>query len=391
MQLKLGAISVFLSPTGDNLGAGVTYMVLPLSLLLVPIALFFNDPSRRLKYLEYTMLIKAFMAFLLSLDLTREFLSQGGARVGYSLSLIFLAGEWTVICVVLYLSQRAPRPLIYLATLAASYFLGQTLALNLAPYVVSQPFSNSFAALSGAFYILAFYAAKRCHNYRLVPASALASAHVENSHNDSHHTGPLRLLAATVLLYTPLHLPLILSLFYALQGYQTGTVTFSDLAARGTLAYAVGAFGSIFLHHLASRRRVLQLVAVAAVLLSAAGGLSYSYDTSLFTVMTVTAIAGFVTPDWENHLLSVLDARVMAPFFAARNTLVMLAIAILSPAVERTLAVVSALYLLKELNFIVLSTALLAILVAPLLLARPRRHQRLPLNEPRPLVMSETV
>jgi hypothetical protein len=184
----------------------------------------------------------------------------------------------------------------------------------------------------------------------------------------------------------------MLSLFYALQGYQTGTLTFADLAAKGALALAAGACASIFLHHLASRRRVLQTMAAATILLATMGGLTYSYDISLFCLMAVTAIAGFLTPDWENHLLSVLRPEVIAPFFAARNTTVLVLIALLSPTVERTLAAVSALYVLKELNILILATALLAILIAPFILARPKPKEQLPLlPETSLLAMSETI
>jgi hypothetical protein len=391
LQLKLGSISVFLAPGGDNLGAGVMYMLLPMALLLVPIALFFNNPDKRLKYLQTTMLLKALMALVLSLELSREFLSQGGPRVGYSLSLIFLAGEWTVICMVVYLSQRAPRPLIYLSVLAAAYFSGQTLALVLAPYVVSRPFTNTFAIFSGVLYVVAFYAAKCCQNHKFAsiplgstigddaqllrgagpPAADYGSPDRSTAATASTGTTAIcRLLAATVLLYTPLYVSLMLTMFYALQGYQAGTQTFADLAAKGAVAFALGACASIFLHHIASRRRVLQTVAAATTLLAALGGLSYSYDISLFTLLAVTGMAGFITPDWENHLLSVLPPKALGPFFAARNTIVMILIALFSPTVERTLAAVSALYVLKELNILILATALLAVLTAPLLLAR---------------------
>ncbi len=211
------------------------------------------------------------------------------------------------------------------------------MALVLAPYLVSQPFTNTFAALSGALYIVAYYAARRCQRYKFArppsnyPTSGnyrhddhehthghsqlihpehehtrghsqvihpehehahgrshlilanqehllghpehieadhenfdhgdqLFNAGQQHSHTEgepgaSRHSSPYRLLAATTLLYTPLYVPIMLSLFYALQGYQTGTLTFAQLAANGTLAFSVGAFGSIFLHHLAESRR----------------------------------------------------------------------------------------------------------------------------------------
>ncbi|MBS1994135.1 MAG: hypothetical protein JSS83_26675 [Cyanobacteria bacterium SZAS LIN-3] len=374
LQLKLGSIAVFLSPGGENPGAGVTYMLLPMALLLVPITLFFNDPTRRLRYLQATMLLKGLMALAFSLDITREFLSLGSERVGYSLSLIFLAGEWTVICMVVYLSQRAPRPLIYLSVLGAAYFCGQTLALALAPYLVSQPFTNTFAALTAVLYLLAYYAAKRCQHRKLT-YSGLSEA-VDIEYEKQTRSGTLRLLAATVILYTPLYTPLMITLFFALLGYQAGTLTFADLAAKGCASFAVGASASIFLHHIASRRRVLQVVAAVTIVLAACGALTYSYDTGHFTLMAVTGLAGFITPDWENHLLSVLSTKTLAPFLAARNTIVLIAIALLSPPVERTLAAVSALYVLKELNILVLACAFLAVFLAPLLLARPRHYAR---------------
>jgi len=380
LQLKLGSISLFLAPSGENLGAGVVYMLLPMALLLLPIALFFNDDAKRLKYLQNTMLLKALMAMILSLDMTREFLSDGGTRVGYSLSLIFLAGEWTVICMAVYLSQRAPRPLIYLSTLAAAYFCGQTLALVLAPYVVSQPFTNTFAAFAGTLYIAAFYMAKGCRRLGVTPVNFRRS-YSDFFDNDTNHkpksgaTGPIgatRLLLATVILYTPLYVCLMLSLFYALQGYQVGALTFASLTAKEAMAFALGASASIFLHHLAGRRTVLQIIAAASVALAASGAASHSYDISLFTLMAVTALAGFITPDWENHLLSVLPPKSLAPFLAARNTIVMALIGLLSPFVEKTLPAVSALYVLKELNILILATALVAIIAAPFLPGRKR-------------------
>ncbi len=107
--------------------------------------------------------------------------------------------------------------------------------------------------------------------------------------------------------------------------------------------------------------------------------------------MAITVIAGFVTPDWENHLLSVLPPNILAPFFAARNTMVMVAIACLSPAVERTLSVVSALYVLKEFNLLVLITSIMAMLIAPLLLARHRQGKKLPLPESKLLTLSKVT
>ncbi|MBU6455294.1 MAG: hypothetical protein KGS72_26220 [Cyanobacteria bacterium REEB67] len=399
LQIKLGAISVFIGPATDNIGSGLTYMILPMALLLVPIALFFNDAAKRLNYLQGAMLLKALLAIVLSLDLTRQFLSEASYLVGYALSMIFLAGEWTVICMVLYLSERAPRPLIYVSALGASYFLGQTAALVLSPYVVSRPFSNTFAAAISIIYLIAFYAAKCCQHQRFAGRQAFerraieaklganretnleAKIEPEDAEISSGHyrtaSGLGRLLAATTILYTPLYLGLLLPLFYALQGYQVGTLTFAHLAAKGAMAFALGACASIFLHHLASRRRVLQIVAAGTVCLATAGALSYSYDISLFTLLAVQTLAGFITPDWENHLLSILPLRTQGPFFAARNTLVMVFIALLSPPVERTLAAVSALYVLKELNILVLAAALFAMLLAPLLLGRPQQVRAL--------------
>jgi|GEM_PF-700496 len=380
LQLKLGSISVFLAPGGDNPGAGVAYMLLPMALLLVPISLFFNNGQKRLRYLQVTMLLKAAMALIFSLDITREFLSLGGERIGYSLSLIFLAAEWTVICMVVYLSQRAPRPLIYLSVLASAYFCGQTLTLKLAPYIVSQPFTNTFAASTAVLYIAAYYAAKRCQRRQLtyispfeLSADLQPALHPELNDNLHHNpSGTLRLLAATVILYVPLYTGLLISLFFALQGYQAGTLTFADLASKACGAFALGACASIFLHHLASRRSVLQIVAVMTIVLAAVGAFTYSFDISHLTLMAVSALAGFITPDWENHLLSVLRPNFLAPFMAARNTLVMVLIALLTPPIERTLAAVSALYVLKELNILILVTALTAVFMAPLLLARRR-------------------
>jgi hypothetical protein len=369
LQLKLGSISLFAAPQGDIVGTGIMYMLLPMALLLTPIAMFFNNGKRRLKYLQSAMLLKALLAMVFSLDLTRQFLSDGGHRVGYSLSLIFLAGEWTVICVVLYLSQRAARPLLYLSVLGACYFLGQTAALLVAPHVVSRPFSNTFAAAVCLTYLVAYYAARGCKAYDFA-GGVEAGTNLHPVARAENQTGLGRLLAATTILYTPLYVGLIMPLFYALQGFQVGTLTFASLTAKGALAFAIGAAASLALHRLASRRRVLQLVAAATTGLSLCGALSYNYDFSMFTLMAVLALAGFITPDWENHLLSIVPSQNLGPFMAARNTLVMVLIALLSPPVERTLPAVSALYVLKEFNIIILCSALVATVVAPLLLAR---------------------
>jgi len=171
-----------------------------------------------------------------------------------------------------------------------------------------------------------------------------------------------RFLLATVALYLPLFAPLFVSLLFSIECNQAGSLIISTLSTNLSLACAVGAVLSIFLNRLARKRIILQVIALAAVTLYALGAWSHNYMTCYATLTATAAIAGLILPDWYHHLLT--------HFLAAKDTILVLIYALCSIPIEQTLAVVSSLYFLKELNLLGAALTALSIILAPFALKK---------------------
>ncbi len=377
VALMLGATTVFLGPGNENLGLGVAFIFLPIIVFALPLsfagASFFARPTR-LSLLTVTVAARAFIPLTASIWEVRQLLAGSQSAVGITLSLIFLLGQITLATTLVQLRGSARRPLPYLCAMIVGFFLGQWGALNLAPYLVSQPASASFNACLVGLYIVgvisAHYGFKSLEEFKLRDDLARAALYLEDEHVEMRPWQLARFLAATVALYLPLFAPLFVTLLFAIEGNQAGTQMVSSLSAALSLACAIGAALSIFLNRLARKRIILQVIAIVAVSLYVIGSLSHTWLICYSTLTAMAAIAGLILPDWYHHLLTHLSQRQLPHFLAAKDTILIAVYALSTIPVEQSLAVVSGLYFLKELNLLGAVLTLVAIVIAPFVLKK---------------------
>lgn len=308
--------------------------------------------------------------------MAKEFFAGSQPAVGITLSTIFLIGQLTLASTLVQLRTSASRPLPYLSFIIAGFFAGQWAAFYVAPQVVLRPISDFSLGLLCLYTIsigssycgwksLAAFK-EREDSVRQVIASV--DNHFPKQVVDMRPWQLARFLAATVALYLPLFAPMFVSLLFSIECNQAGTFMISNLSASLSLACAGGAVLSIFLSRLARKRVILQVVTMASLALYLLGAWSHTWFVCYATLTAMATIAGLILPDWYHHLLTHLSLKQLPHFLAAKDTILVLVYALCSIPIEQTLAVVSGLYFLKELNVLGAGLTVVAILLAPVVL-----------------------
>ena len=334
--------------------------------------------KRRLFWLLFTIAVRALIPLTSALAVASDFFAGSQAAVGATLSAIFLLGQLTLAATLVQLRASATRPLPYLSLIIAGFFAGQWAAFYAAPQIVSMSMANNDISLAliflyafaiGACYF-GFKSLARFREKEDLARNAIASVehHILAEAEDMPPWQLARFLAATVALYLPLFAPMFVSLLFSIQCNQAGTFMISTLSASLSLACAGGAVLSIFLSRLARKRVILQVVTLASLALYLLGAWSHTWFICYATLTAMATIAGLILPDWYHHLLTHLSQKQLPHFLAAKDTVLVLVYALCSIPVEQTLAVVSGLYFLKELNVLGAGLTAVAILLAPLVL-----------------------
>lgn len=381
IALNLGATTVFLGPEGENLGLGAAFIFLPLVVFALPVSLAVssfsaNFTKKRLLWLNLTIALRALIPLTSTLVLAKDFFAGSQSSVGITLATIFLLGQLTLASTLVQLRTSASRPLPYLSFIIAAFFAGQWAALYLAPLIVSEPISNFSLALL-FLYSLAIgsshYGWKSLAKFKdkedlVRQAIASVEHHTPSQAADMRPWQFARFLTATVALYLPLFAPMFVSLLFAIECNQAGTFMISNLSASLSLACAGGAVLSIFLSRLARKRVILQVVTLASLSLYLLGAWSHTWFICYATLTAMATIAGLILPDWYHHLLTHLSQKQLPQFLAAKDTILVLIYALCSMPIEKTLAVVSGLYFLKELNVLGAGLTAVAILLSPIVL-----------------------
>ncbi|CAN5605398.1 hypothetical protein BH11CYA1_BH11CYA1_42190 [soil metagenome] len=380
IAINLGATTVFLGPGGENLGLGAAFIFLPLVVFALPMSLASSSffAKHRLFWLNFTISLRALIPLTSGLAVATDFFAGSQAAVGVTLSAIFLLGQLTLAATLVQLRASATRPLPYLSLIIAGFFSGQWAAFYAAPQIVSISISNS--DISIALVLLYIIAIASCYfGFRSLAqfrekenlarnAIAIVENHVQAEPADMRPWQLARFLGATVALYLPLFAPMFVSLLFSIQCNQAGSFMISTLSASLSLACAGGAVLSIFISRLARKRVILQVVTVASLALYLLGAWSHTWFVCYATLTAMATIAGLILPDWYHHLLTHLSQKQLPHFLAAKDTVLVLVYALSSIPIEQTLAVVSGLYFLKELNVLGAGLTAVAILLAPLVL-----------------------
>ncbi len=398
IAVSTGATTVFLGPGGDSLGLGAAFIFLPLVVFALPLSLAASSLStgkNRVHWIAASVLLRALIPLTSALPAARELLCGSQPAVGMTLSGVFLLGQLTLATTFVQLRATASRPLPYLCLLTCGFFLGQWAALRLAPYLVSQPPGENFNLLLGGTYAaataLAYLGFKCLQDFKDKEDLARLAIAQQETEDDDVKNSPLiakapltlsltvaemrpwqlaRFLLATVALFLPLFAPIFITLLFSIECNQAGTLIISTLSANLSLACAVGACLSIFLNKLARKRIILQVIALVALTLYFFGAWSHNSVICYTTLTAMAAIAGLILPDWYHHLLTHLSLRQLPHFLAAKDTILVLIYALCTIPVEKTLAVVSSLYFLKELNLLGAGLTVVSILLAPLVLKK---------------------
>ena len=351
--------------------------------------------KNRVHWIAASVLLRALIPLTSALPAARELLCGSQPAVGMTLSGVFLLGQLTLATTFVQLRATASRPLPYLCLLTCGFFLGQWAALRLAPYLVSQPPGENFNLLLGGTYAaataLAYLGFKCLQDFKDKEDLARLAIAQQETEDDDVKNSPLiakapltlsltvaemrpwqlaRFLLATVALFLPLFAPIFITLLFSIECNQAGTLIISTLSANLSLACAVGACLSIFLNKLARKRIILQVIALVALTLYFFGAWSHNSVICYTTLTAMAAIAGLILPDWYHHLLTHLSLRQLPHFLAAKDTILVLIYALCTIPVEKTLAVVSSLYFLKELNLLGAGLTVVSILLAPLVLKK---------------------
>ncbi|MFA6212000.1 MAG: hypothetical protein WC714_21345 [Candidatus Obscuribacterales bacterium] len=380
IAINLGATTVFLGPGGENLGLGAAFIFLPLVVFALPLSLiassFFNFASKRLQWLNLTIALRALIPLTSTFLVAKDFFAGSQSAVGITLSVIFLLGQLTLAATLVQLRTSATRPLPYLSLIIAGFFAGQWAAFYAAPQIVSQPISDISLCLISLYVIaiaashFGFKSLERFKSKEDLVRQAIASVenHIPSEAADMRPWQLARFLAATVALYLPLFAPMFVSILFAIECNQAGTFMISTLSASLSLACAGGAVLSIFLSRLARKRVILQVVTLASLALYLLGAWSHTWFICYATLTAMATIAGLILPDWYHHLLTHLSQRQLPHFLAAKDTVLVLVYALCSVPIEQSLAVVSGLYFLKELNVLGAGLTVVSILLAPIVL-----------------------
>lgn len=392
---------VLLNAPPDRPGLNVFAVFGPLIALALPMSflnsLFWRDGRI---WLVLQLLLRSLMATTLCFPSIKLCLSNYSPHLtALLIASIFLGSQMTLASVLTLLRQCTIRPLPYLAALGSSFFMAQGLAVNLAAAVTTTASDNllfdpvdglkvvsacAYAAASWLF-IVSFdklNQAKVREDFnrqalaQLTPAAEreqirereqAREQEQEKQHQDWWQL--CRYLAATAILFLPLFAPLFASLLFALQGQQAGLLPMSQLCGNLSFACAFGAIFSIFLNRLARKRTILQVVALAALILFSSGAICRHYSLSYFSLTAMAALAGLLAPDWYHHLFTHVSEKGMQRFLAGKDTLLIAAYCLISVPLAGSLATVSSLYFLKELNLVGAVLSMLAILTAPLMLS----------------------
>ncbi|MFA7340665.1 MAG: hypothetical protein WC028_28025 [Candidatus Obscuribacterales bacterium] len=308
--------------------------------------------------------------------MAKDFFAGSQPAVGITLSAIFLLGQLTLAATLIQLRTSASRPLPYLSFIIAGFFAGQWAAFYIAPQVVSQPmsdFSIGLLFLYTVSILASFFGWKSLATYKEREDSvrqviASVDHQFPSQATDMRPWQLARFLAATVALYLPLFAPMFVSLLFSIECNQAGTFMISNLSASLSLACAGGAVLSIFLSRLARKRVILQVVTMASLALYLLGAWSHTWFICYATLTAMATIAGLILPDWYHHLLTHLSLKQLPHFLAAKDTVLVLIYALCSMPIEQTLAVVSGLYFLKQLNVLGAGLTAVSILLAPVVL-----------------------
>ena len=392
--LFLGSSTVFLGP--DSLGSAQGMFASGAALIYIPVYIFMmlsglvadklSGPSGRFEARPFRGLDLAgidlakiarllFVLLMMSEAFRLHFLSDPKGPQAF-ICLFLLASNWSSI----HLFKRIRNKNLTAASvgaLVAAYGLGQTAALKLAPSLSFFYPGNLLVATTACLYALALALAAYCdYADKKVALSLMPEAQAQETVTTSGtapgkalYASQLRAAFANALLSLPAMSLLIATSLFSLEGLTSGdsSVPLSEIASKLTFSFAFGALLSPVFEVQLHERKVWLGCMLLNLSLLLAGAMTHNLALAYFSLMLSSALTGGIVVVEETHFLRNLARHPSALVLAVRNAHLLLLVGLATIPVEKSIPVVSTLYLIKEFNLLASVFSVVAICALPLL------------------------
>lgn len=393
--LYLGSTTVMVGPDYSGTGMGSPNIFVPLYVFMISFGALYDWANKNLHKetvpftspFDTAKLLRLLVALLFTIGPLRAFCLTEPESANALICLFILSSQWSAF----FLLRRAKlfglinTKVVGLAI--ASWGAGQALALKLSP-----AFVNTYTDYYPPLVCAALYTMALVLSYVVqVKLSECATAYGESKGSESSglkdyfpHGLMVGLMALPVLSL------LISTGIFAIEGLQILPVSpgqnglnLADMCCKLTVAFVLGAAFAPFVETFAvrtnkSRKRFWLFATFLSLSLFTAGAVARDSALSYFSLFTASAIVGTLSVLEETRFLENLAVEHQALTLSLRNAHVLLLSGIVALAVERSIPLVSGLYLLKELNLQAAALSFMALALAPLVIvlgARLKKRQ----------------
>lgn len=379
--LYLGSITVFTGPDYSGTGLGSPLLFVPVYIFMVATGalsdLIKARLGARLSLVNLDLAKVARLLFVVSFLLPpiRAFYVASPSNIVAIICLLMLASHWSMLHLVRALGPGGLKtPLV--ALLIASWGLGQAIALKLSP-AFTVLYAGDWPVLSSLFfYLVATIAAVKAKSVLATTVSALPGTIGTTARPDFYPHGLM-----VGLMSLPAMCLLICTSLFAVEGLQIGqsgsiNLSLANVACKLTIAFAIGALMAPAIEHRIAQRKLWLMASLLCLSLFSAGALARDSNLSYFSIFTATALTGSLATIEETRFLQNLAPGSIGLTISLRNAHVLLLSGLIAIPIERSIPLVSSLYLLKELNVQSLVIASISLAIAPIVIVLGSRWKK---------------
>lgn len=393
--LYLGSTTVMVGPDYSGTGMGSPNIFVPLYVFMISFGALYDWANKNLHKeavpftspFDTAKLLRLVVALLFTIGPLRAFCLTEPESANALICLFILSSQWSAY----FLLRRAKlfglinTRVVGLAI--ASWGAGQALALKLSP-----AFVNTYTDYYPPLVCAALYTMALVLSY--VVQVKLSEGATVCGDNKGTQNGGLKDYFPHGLMVGLMALPVLSLLIstgiFAIEGLQILPVSpgqnglnLADMCCKLTVAFVLGAAFAPFVETFAartnkSRKRFWLFATFLSLSLFTAGAVARDSALSYFSLFTASAIVGTLSVLEETRFLENLAVEHQALTLSLRNAHVLLLSGIVALAVERSIPLVSGLYLLKELNLQAAALSFTALTLAPLVIvlgARLKKRQ----------------